>query len=107
MDSFRGDLGVLSMVWRYAGPDATDGAAAAAIYVDIDRSLQDQLADPELRDALRHAEPDWWNQRRRLRSYLSATADGLAAAADAYQQVEQGLASAADPDRAAGDVRAA
>jgi hypothetical protein len=108
-------------------PDATDGAAAPAIFVDIDRltrlaavvrslatemsdrngSLQDELADPDLHDALRHAERDWWNQRRRLRSYLSSTADGLAAGAEAYQQVEQGLADAANPDRAAGGPRAA
>jgi hypothetical protein len=109
------------------GPDVTDGAAAPAIFVDLDRltrlaavvrslanemsdrdgSLQDQLADPELHAALRHAERDWWNQRRRIRNYLSSTADGLAAAADAYQQVEQGLAAAANPDRAAGGARAA
>jgi hypothetical protein len=109
------------------GPDATGGATAPAIFVDIDRltrlaavlrslatemsdrngSLQDQLADPELREALRHAERDWWDQRRRLRSYLASTADGLGAAADAYQQVEQGLAGAANPDRAAGGARAA
>jgi hypothetical protein len=108
-------------------PDATGGAAAPAIFVDLDRltrlaavvrslatemsdrngSLQDGLADPDLHEALRHAERDWWDQRRRLRSYLCSTADGLAAAADAYRQVEQGLADAADPDRAAGGCSAA
>jgi hypothetical protein len=108
-------------------PDSAAGPAAAEIVVDLDRlvrlagvlrglagemsdrngSLQDQLSDPELHEAMRHAERDWWNQRRRLKSYLDATAEAIAAAVQAYRQVEHGIANAAAPDQGGGPARAA
>jgi hypothetical protein len=98
-------------------PDPTDGPAADSIRVDLaglarlaanlrslaaemasrDGGLQDALADPDLADALRHAERDWWDQRRRVKAFLDGAAHAVSESANAYQSVETEIGRAASP----------
>jgi uncharacterized protein YukE len=98
-------------------PDATDGAAAAELAVDYrelsrlvaalrslaaemhDRngSLQAGIDDPDLHEALRHAERDWGRQRSTLKNFLNNTAQALDHVAQAYREVDTQVASAARP----------
>jgi hypothetical protein len=62
---------------------------------DREGSLQQTLADADLAAALRHAERDWWNQRRALRSFLDGVATNLYAGMQQYEWVERDIWQAA------------
>jgi hypothetical protein len=60
-------------------------------------TLVGEVADPDLGDALRHAERDWWNQKRELHTYLDGASKAVHGAVTAYEQVEAGLSNAMHP----------
>ena len=106
------------------GPGPTGGDAASAIEVDYfalrrvvatlralaremadrDGSLQAEVADPQLHEALRHAERDWWDQRRRLGSYFESSARSVEAALASYQRVDATIRRAATSPSGGDDV---
>jgi hypothetical protein len=109
-------IGVLCLAFAaMRTPDPTAGPAADSIRVDLaglarlaanlkslavemagrDGGLQDALADPDLAAALRHAERDWWDQRRRLKAFLDSAAQAVSESAKAYQAVETEIGRAA------------
>lgn len=67
-------------------------------FADRDGTLQTLLADPDLGDALRHAERDWSTQRHRIRTFLLGVADAVSSSAQAYEQVEQQLVRGVRPN---------
>jgi len=58
---------------------------------DRDGSLQGLVDDPDLGPALRHAERDWWDQRRRLHTWLGGAAEAMSGAAKAYTETENAV----------------
>jgi hypothetical protein len=62
-----------------------------------DGSLLATLRDPDLASALRHAERDWSDQRRRLHAYFLSAADAVDRAFRAYAQTDESIAAAARP----------
>jgi len=60
-----------------------------------DGSLQYQLADPEIHEALRHADRDWAHQRQRLHEFVRAGAQALAQTTAAYRNVDAEISAAA------------
>jgi hypothetical protein len=98
-------------------PDPTSGRATSEVDVDYtalrrladalrglaqemssrDGSLQADLVDPELHDALRHVERDWWDQRQRLRSYFEGAATAVEGALAAYQGTDLQVCRAMAP----------
>jgi hypothetical protein len=107
------------------GPDSTDGGSGATIEADVAalRRLAGRLhglaaemsehngslladLDPQLQDVLQRAERDWWDQRRRLHSYLSASARAVDGAWTAYHEVDSSVARAVPPSRWGGGTDA-
>jgi hypothetical protein len=66
-------------------------------FADRNGTLQMLLDDPDLGGALRHAERDWHDQRRRINAFLTGVSDALAGSLDAYEHVERELATAVKP----------
>jgi hypothetical protein len=67
----------------------------AAEFSGRDGTLQGELGDPDLADALRHAERDWWNQRRALRSFLDGASRAIQGGLHQYEQIENEISGAA------------
>lgn len=62
-----------------------------------DRSfiLQGNIGDPDLAQALRHAEQDWSSHRQKLHSLLANAASAVESSLASYQAAENELARAA------------
>ncbi len=60
-------------------------------------TLLDEFADPDLAAAFWHAERDWRDQRRRLRTFLDGTASSVEVSLMQYRQLEGELSAATRP----------
>lgn len=74
---------------------AEDVRGLASEFSDRNGTLQGVLDDPDLGHALRHAERDWWDQRRRIHAFLVGLADAVTSSVSAYEQAETAVAQAA------------
>lgn len=73
---------------------AEDVRGLAAEFSDRNGTLQGLLDDPDLGRALRHAERDWWDQRRRIHAFLVGLADAVTSSVSAYEQAEKAVVQA-------------
>jgi len=73
---------------------ASDLRDLAVEFADRNGSLQGLLDDPDLGPALRHAERDWWDQRRRIHAFLLGLSDAVTHGVETYADTESSVIAA-------------